>query len=261
MRSPACITLSWDDGHPLDARVADLMLRHRLRGTFYVPRTAERGTMSAAQIRDLSEAFEIGAHTLGHVVLTRIGDRQARDEIRRAKDWLEDITGKPCLLFCPPGGRYAKRHQRMAERAGYRAIRSVELLSLDWPRRAGELLVMPTSVQAWAHDARSYVQNAFKRGALGNLRRYLAQGRSADWMALSQALLAETLRGGGVFHLWGHSWEIEDCGAWRRLDDVMRLLGDRGVEAPAFTNGEVCRIWTDAARPSRAETPAPPVHP
>jgi hypothetical protein len=242
MTPAACMTLSWDDGHPLDMRVADLMLRHGLRGTFYVPRAAERGTMIEAQIRELSDVFDIGAHTLGHVVLTRTCDRQAYLEIAGAKHWIEDVTGRPCSLFCPPGGRYAKRHLRMIERAGYRAIRTVELLSLDWPRRDGALLAMPTSIQAWPHDARSYVQNALKRGALRNLWRYVTHGRAVDWPALSRLLVAETALCGGVFHLWAHSWEIEEAGAWRRLDDVLRFLGEQREAMPALTNAEVCSL-------------------
>jgi peptidoglycan/xylan/chitin deacetylase (PgdA/CDA1 family) len=80
MQPEMCVTLSWDDGHPFDARIADMMLRHGLRGTFYISRIAERGTMSAAQIRELSQTFEVGAHTLGHIVLTRARDQQARRE-------------------------------------------------------------------------------------------------------------------------------------------------------------------------------------
>jgi hypothetical protein len=242
MQPAACMTLSWDDGHPLDAQIAEMMLRHGLRGTFYVPRSAERGTMSAPQIRDLAQVFEVGAHTLGHVILTRTRDRQACREIFGAKRWLEDVTGQPCSLFCPPGGRYGARHLRMIEHAGYSAIRTVEFLSLDWPRRTGALLSMPTSIQAWPHDARSYLQNAAKRGALRNLWRYVAYGRAVDWPELSRILFAEPLQRGGVFHLWAHSWEIEEAGAWRRLDDVLRFLGDRDHAIPALTNGEVCRL-------------------
>src|SRR5690606_5677409 len=115
---------------------------------------------SAAQIRALAQEFEIGAHTLDHVVLTHAPDRRAWNEITGAKCWLEDIIGAPCTLFCPPSGRYASRHLRMIDQAGYHAVRTVELMSFDWPRRRGNLLLMPTTVQAWAHDSRTYVQNA-----------------------------------------------------------------------------------------------------
>src|SRR5436853_5127201 len=90
--STCCITTSWDDGHPSDFRVADLLTKYGLRGTFYVPRTAETATMSAAQVRDLAGTFEVGGHTVRHVVLTEATDERAGQEIAESKSWLEDAT-------------------------------------------------------------------------------------------------------------------------------------------------------------------------
>jgi len=30
---------------------------------------------------------------------------------------------------------------------------------------------------------------------------------------------------GGVYHLWGHSWEIEERGEWERLERVLSYIG------------------------------------
>lgn len=242
MAQPACITLSWDDGHPLDMRIAEMMARHGLRGTFYIPRTATHGTVSAQQIRQLGEAFEVGAHTLEHTVLTNVSTARARHEIAGSKRWLEDVTGRPCRAFCPPRGRYRRLHLAMMMQAGFRLVRTVELMSLDWPRRRGALWEMPTTVQAWPHDALSYAQNGARRGALSNLWRYVRHGRGRDWPDLVRTLLVQAQKRGGVLHLWGHSWEMTDSGAWRSLDDVMRLLGEHARTMPSFTNSELGRI-------------------
>src|SRR4029077_18107218 len=101
MKPAAYITTSWDDGHPLDLRIADMLAKYGLDGTFYVPRGAENDTMALDQIRKLSCAFEIGAHTLDHVVLTRATEEEAWRQIGGSKSWLEDVTGLPCLMFCP----------------------------------------------------------------------------------------------------------------------------------------------------------------
>src|SRR5690349_12029041 len=85
----------WDDGHPLDLRVAKMLAKHGLRGTFYVPRSAPNGTMHAAQIRELASGFEIGAHTLEHVVLTRTNLDRVREEITGSRNWLADIVSEP----------------------------------------------------------------------------------------------------------------------------------------------------------------------
>src|SRR5437588_7352721 len=88
MAAGAYITTSWDDGHPLDFRVAALLAKYGLRGTFYVPRSAETDTMTVVQLRELSGSFEIGAHTLHHGDLTGATEQQARQEIVDSKAWV-----------------------------------------------------------------------------------------------------------------------------------------------------------------------------
>ena len=101
-----CLTTSWDDGHPLDFRVADLLERHGLTGTFYIPKICQTPTMTESQLRELSQRFEIGAHTINHLFLDTIDDEKAGREIADSKTWVEQTTGKPCPLFCPPGGKF-----------------------------------------------------------------------------------------------------------------------------------------------------------
>jgi peptidoglycan-N-acetylglucosamine deacetylase len=242
MKPAACITTSWDDGHPLDLRVAELLAKYGLRGTFYVPRTAENGTMTAAQLRALSGAFEVGAHTLHHIDLTAAPEQQAWQEIVDSRSWVEDATGLACPLFCPPKGKFSPRHLHLIRKAGYAGIRSVELASLDFPRPRAGLLVMPTTVQAHPHGWLAYARNALRRASFRNLWRSLTGGRSTDWTRRARSLLGRALERGGVFHLWGHSWEVEQTGQWPRLEEVLRFLGQFAGRAPALTNGQVCRV-------------------
>jgi len=248
IRTPL-ITTSWDDGHPLDFRVAEMLSRHNLRGTFYVPRTADNATMSAAEVRALGASFELGAHTLGHIDLTRVPDDRAWREIVDSRAWLEDSIGQRCLMFCPPKGRYARRHLGMIREAGYLGVRTVELVSLDRPRPEAGLLVMPTTIQAHPHGRIAFARNFARRSAVRNLWLYLLHAPSNDWRDLARSLLHTALRRGGVFHLWGHSWEVEATGQWGRLEEVLQFLGGFLDRAVAVTNGQVCR----ASQPVRAE--------
>ena len=241
MRPRTYVTTSWDDGHPLDLHVADLLTKYGVHGTFYAPMRAQNGTMTAAQIRELARGFEIGAHTLDHVVLTRADEHQARQQIEGSKSWLEDSTGLPCLMFCPPEGKYSHRHVTMVRRAGYLGLRSVELASLDYPRPRAGLMLMPTSVQAYPHSAVVFYKNAVKRAGFGNLWRYIVDGRSTDWPGLAGSLLRRAVDDGGVFHLWGHSWELEQTGQWQRLDAVLRMMSGLARNADHLTNGQICQ--------------------
>jgi peptidoglycan-N-acetylglucosamine deacetylase len=242
MTAAAHITTSWDDGHPLDFRVATLLAKYGLRGTFYVPRSAQTRTMTAAQVRDLSSAFEIGAHTVHHIDLTNATERKARQEIVDSKTWLEDSTGLPCSMFCPPMGRYFSRHLDLIRQAGFLGVRSVELLSLDFPRLKAGLLVLPTTLQAHPHGLAAYARNMMRRLACRNLWLYVRHGRSTDWSKLVRSLFFQALQCGGVFHLWGHSWELEETGQWQRLEEVLRFLSQFTSQAPALSNSQICEL-------------------
>ena len=242
MTPTALITTSWDDGHPSDFRVADLLAKYGLRGTFYVPQIAETETMTAARVRDLSAHFEVGGHTVNHVVLTETPDADARREIAESKSWLEDLTGRPCPMFCPPKGKYRRRHLDMVRAAGFAGIRTVESLSLDFPRPTAGLMLMPTTVQAHPHVVGAFARNLARRAAVRNLWLYLLHGRSTDWLKLARSLLTHAVNRGGVFHLWGHSWELDATGQWGRLEDAFRLMSELTAQAPALTNGEIVGI-------------------
>src|SRR4051794_21779274 len=47
---PVFITTSWDDGHPLDIRIAELLAKYDLPGTFYIPRASQRPTMEESAV-------------------------------------------------------------------------------------------------------------------------------------------------------------------------------------------------------------------
>jgi peptidoglycan-N-acetylglucosamine deacetylase len=251
-------TMSWDDGHPADLRVAELLEKYGLRATFYVPRTAPGGTMTAAQVRDLSGSFEIGAHSLQHLVLTTLTEQQAAVQITGSKSWVEHTTGVACPMFCAPQGKFSRRHLEIARSAGYLGFRTVELSSLDFPSWQSGVLVMPTTVQAYQHSPLALARNAIKRMAPANLWRALIHGSSREWSRTAKSFLRHAVSFGGVFHLWGHSWELEGAPQWRQLEQTFRLLKEAAELAPPVTNGQLClqslvRMIPDARAIQRAQ--------
>jgi hypothetical protein len=244
---PTYITTSWDDGHPADLRVAEMLARHRLRGTFYVPRSIESGVMTASQLRELARGFEIGAHTLNHVFLDTVDASRARDEIIGSRKWVQEATGQPCPMFCPPAGRYNRTHLPMFREAGFTGFRTVEFLSLDMPRPRHDLLEMPTTLHAYPQPLSRYARNMTRRLALGNWWRFVVHGHSREWAILARRLLKHAIRVGGVFHLWGHSWELEETQQWTRLEEVFKLFAEVQSQAACLTNGQVCGIALEPA--------------
>jgi glycosyltransferase involved in cell wall biosynthesis/peptidoglycan/xylan/chitin deacetylase (PgdA/CDA1 family) len=234
------MTTSWDDGHPLDFRVAELLEKHGLAGTFYVPRRSQRAVMHPQRVRELGRTFEIGAHTLEHVRIDRLADEAASAQLSGSRQWVEEITGKGCKVFCFPGGRFKKRQLRLVREAGFRAARTVELLSIAEPRQIDGLCVIPTTIQAFPHGTCAYVKNALLRFSRASYFALLSASKSGDWVAQATEMLSRTIERGGVFHLWGHSWEIEQEGQWQQLESFLSLATTRLSSLRCVTNSELC---------------------
>lgn len=227
MSSKIYFTCSFDDGDVYDLRLTELLVKYKLRGTLYIPRFCDlvSANLSSGQIRELSAVVEIGGHTLNHQVLTRIQNNTAQQEIFGCKSWLEDITGNPVTSFCPPTGRFNKYHIEQQRAAGFKLMRTVEMLSysLSSHKQIGDFVVMPTTVQSYDHQKIAYLRNSFKRFRFNHYF-LLEKLFEPDWEVMSEAFLAYLEKFSAlnrqpvVFHLWGHSWEIEKYALWNRLE-------------------------------------------
>jgi len=234
------MTTSWDDGHPLDLRVAGLLAKYGLAGTFYVPRSSQKRMMDRSQIRELSQSFEIGAHTLEHVRIDRLSDAEATTQLSGSREWVEELTGKSCRVFCFPGGKFRNRQLQLVRQAGYEAARTVEFLSTANPRRIDGLCVIPTTVQVFPHSPYAYAKNVLKRFSSPILHRPPTSLLSRDWAALARDLFLQTMESGGVFHLWGHSWEIEEHDQWENLEQFLMTTRPWCEQLKGVTNSELC---------------------
>ena len=60
-----------------------------------------------------------GSHTVTHPFLTKVGGKQAKEEISRSKREIEDRTGSPVETFCYPYGDCNEAVKEMVREAGY----------------------------------------------------------------------------------------------------------------------------------------------
>ncbi len=226
------VTTSWDDGDPADLKVASLLCARRLPGTFYVPMKGYRGrpTMKAADLRSLSaEGFEIGAHSVSHRTLPVLPEAEIENEVRASKETLESILRREVPMFCYPRGRYNQQVVDRIKSAGYRGARTTRMLSIESSFSRFE---MPTSLQVYPHTKWTYVRNIVKARKPGRLWHYLSRFRDAkNWVELGKELFDRVLEDGGVWHLYGHSWEIEELGLWTGLAELLDYVRGRdGVQ-------------------------------
>jgi peptidoglycan-N-acetylglucosamine deacetylase len=227
------VTTSWDDGHILDHRLAELLDHYGLRGTFYVaPRNVELPRQERLRNRDLqtlARQVEIGGHTLTHLRLTSLPDAVARKELVEGKDTLEQVIGVPVRCFCYPGGEYSHQHPAMVREAGFELARTA--------RRGVTGLSLRYETHTTVHAYRHLVDGpAAIRLAGGDLKR--AGQIYWNWDVLAMTMFEQVLTTGGVFHLWGHSWEIEQNNDWDRLERVLSYIGNRS-NVRYLENGEL----------------------
>lgn len=206
------------------------MLRSRaIRGTFYVPITPyqSRPALSHAELRALSsEGFEIGAHGYSHKHLWRLPANELAEEITPCRPILEDILGAEVRMFCYPRGRYDANVVRALKKAGYYGARTVRMLATGFEFDPFE---MPTTVQISPHRKSDYIKNV-ARGArkIEGLQVFLANmTRLGNWVELGKKLFDSVLENGGIWHLYGHSREIEELGMWKELEEILDHVGKR----------------------------------
>ena len=212
------VTTSWDDGHVKDFRVADLLERYGLQGTFYVSPAAREvdpgSRLDAGQIALLGRRFELGAHTFSHPDLTAISHDEAISEITRGADVLEEVTGTRPTSFCYPYGKYSRRLSRSLGGLGFtyaRTVRQFETGITD-PLTAG------TTIHAYQH--RTGLSGYLRAAGFSPARAV----RFLDWSVVATDLFDVCVKNGGIFHLWGHSWEIDAHGDWDKLEEVFAYI-------------------------------------
>lgn len=222
------VTTSWDDGDVRDLRVAELLKAHDMRGTFYVPLEPFNGnpSLSNEDLRSLCvEGFEIGAHGIAHENMSAIPVERARYVARTCKAVLEDRLGQKLRMFCYPRGRYTVEVARALKEAGYEGARNVHLLETEMTSQPFEL---PTSAQVYPHTRTDYLRNLLRARNMARLYDYAAHLHLGnDWLAIGKQLFDRVVEHGGVWHLWGHSWEIDQLGLWDEMREMLDYVSRR----------------------------------
>ena len=218
-------TTSWDDGAPQDERLADLLARHGVQGTFYIPRTNQEGrpVLPDSSLRRIAQRFEIGGHTHDHVFLNTVDPQVAQRQIIDGKSALQDAVGSSLNGFCYPRGYHDSDVRNWVRQAGFSYARTTVNLFCDltW----SDPFQMPTSLhfypRAGYRYAKTYLRFMHYRHRWPPFITVLQSGALVDQL---KRLIDHCAAHNGYFHLWGHSWEIDELGLWNELDQVLSHL-------------------------------------
>lgn len=241
------ITTSWDDGYILDFKIAGLLEKYKIRGTFYVSKNYPlEGGLSDSEVAILAKSHEIGSHTINHPNLLRIPPAEAGQEIDGGKKWLEDILGKKIEMFCYPYGCYNNEIINLVKRAGFLGARTTEKFVISEP---DDFYKMGTTLHIYPFPFNRFKPRFFFQPYWQNrvgIKKLKIQFFSLrNWKSLSRAVFDKALESGNFFHLWGHSLEIEKYGMWKELEDFFAYIAGR-KNCLYLTNGEVVNKYEDS---------------
>jgi peptidoglycan/xylan/chitin deacetylase (PgdA/CDA1 family) len=135
------VVITFDDGYQDNYRYAYPILRkYGFTGTIFVVANTVGGfneydykaniqpknkMLSWKEIKEMNaNGITIGAHTLDHVNLNTIHEKEARRQILQSKKVLEKKLGKEVRYFCYPYGEYNRAAVKIVRESGYLAATS-----------------------------------------------------------------------------------------------------------------------------------------
>jgi len=204
------ISTSWDDGNKLDLRLAKLLKKYNLPGTFFIPYTCDRAKINEERLSDneikriAKMGFKIGGHTMTHPPdLKLLTNDELNDEIMGCKIWLEELLGDGYLVdeFCPPKGKYNEKVIKVVKESGFKNLRTVDVFNFP---KDDDFVVKPT-IHVYP-DRKEY--------------------KGGYWMVEAIAKFDEAVKEDRDFHIWGHSWELASYSMFEELESFFKTITD-----------------------------------
>ena len=221
-QSKVFVTSSWDDVAKLDVKLCELLETYKLKGTFFAVNNWIGKELPLEDLIHISEKHEIGAHTLSHATLTQVSTDQARKEISESRRQLEEMLGKKVTSFAYPKGQYDKIHVEMVHDAGYLCARTTKPFFTTIGENPYEL-----GVTIWAAPHRLRDMRGLLR--LFNISPSIIANPLGikRWNELGKRIFDRILESGGVFHFFGHSWQVDKMKGWQKLEDLLAYISFR----------------------------------
>lgn len=191
-------------------RLLDLLDAHRAQGTFFVLGwLAERKPDLVRRIAD--RGHEIASHGFGHTMVTKMAPQEFRQDIRKSKAVLEQITGRAVKGYRAPTFSIVKKTSwayPILSEEGYRYSSSVFPVRHDrygWPEFGDEPREMASGGSGGLWEVPLSV------GSIGPLRVPFGGGGYLRWYPffLTKRLFRHRVRDGKSVVLYVHPWELD----------------------------------------------------
>lgn len=202
-QSRMTVVQCWDDGVTTDARLAEILRKHKARATFNLNagshaakrkpgwnyKGTEVGRLCWDEMKEVYRGFPIANHSLTHPSLAAIPIEAARRDIVEGRKRLQDFFGQPVFGFSYPNGSYNEAVMEAVRAAGHVYARTTLNVAQPFP---------PENPMAF-HPCCHFLAPDF-------------------WARY------EAARAGGVFYFWGHSYEMITAAMWAAFEDLIARI-------------------------------------
>ena len=134
-------------------------------------------------------------------------------------------------MFCYPKGRFNKEIRDLVEKAGFLGAKTIKNFQTQLP---DDFFEFGTTCQIYPFPLQKNNSNhyyllpclfdLFQQNFRQILKLKLPPNSFFSWINLSKNLFDYVLKNGNIFHLWGHSWEIEKYGMWQDLEEILKYI-------------------------------------
>lgn len=207
------IFTTWDDGSSMDLTVAEMLKKHRFRGTFLMNRSSE-ANKHLPELEALG--MEVGSHSWSHPAYYVSGYDRCYAESANMRKFLEGTLGHPVISFAYPYG-----YQPAYDESGDYVTRSVEASGYWFARTT---VNGPNTIGGINQSLTLAPDFHFNAGAA----------------TISTRFDELTKNEGVVFEVWGHSVELDGDGA-ATLEAVLSSIGGK-PDVWYATGGDVF-VW------------------
>jgi peptidoglycan/xylan/chitin deacetylase (PgdA/CDA1 family) len=219
--SHTLFTTSWDDGDPLDVRIADTLEEFGFVGTFYASTGPEgRRLISDRALARIGRNHELGVHGRTHTIFPELAHSALADEIKWAVDDLSRF-GRVGRIVAPPRGRIDAATRRFIGRLGY-AVRTGAILGS--PSVWGNS-IEPT-FQLYPHTLKTIIRNCAYRRRVPAPALLLVLARDTTREDRLHQLLLAAARRQRCVHVWGHAADLERLDLWATLRRLLQTAAE-----------------------------------
>jgi hypothetical protein len=106
-------------------------------------------------------------------------------------------------MFCYPKGRYNEEIKHIVKKSGFIAARTLFIGDVN---EAADPFEWPVTLYA-SNGSPRQTFNLWKKN-------HLSMKSLFDWEIRAKMLFDMALEMGGIYHIWGHSWEFEQNNEW-----------------------------------------------